>query len=145
MGYGIPAAVGAQIACPDKLVIAVTGDGSFQMCMQELGTILEQDLPVKIILFNNQVLGMVRQLQYHYSKQRYSGVHFQKTVDFMLLAKAYGAKGYQISALEQVKPVLEDALNNGGFSIIECAISPDDLCLPIVLGGKNLSQMNTEA
>lgn len=79
---GFRAAVGAQIACPDNLVIAVTGDGSFQMCMHELGTILEQELPIKILVFNNNVLGMVRQLQYHYSGQRYSGVHFSKTVNF---------------------------------------------------------------
>lgn len=144
MGYGIPAAVGAQIACPDKLVIAVTGDGSFQMCMQELGTILEQDLPIKIVLFNNQVLGMVRQLQYHYSEQRYSGVHFSKHVDFMMLAKAYGAEGYQINNISEVDDVLNKALNNGKFTIIECAIDPDDLCLPIVLGGNSLSEMNIE-
>lgn len=141
MGYGIPAAVGAQIACPDKLVIAVTGDGSFQMCMQELGTIMEQDLPIKILLFNNQTLGMVRQLQYHYCDGRYSGVHFQKTVDFMLLAKAYGAKGYQIKTKEDITPVLSEALNNGCFSLIECAIDSNELCLPIALGGKSIDDM----
>ncbi|MBQ5857702.1 MAG: biosynthetic-type acetolactate synthase large subunit, partial [Peptococcaceae bacterium] len=109
MGYGIPAAVGAQVACPDNLVIAVTGDGSFQMCMHELGTILEQDLPIKIMVFNNHVLGMVRQLQYHYVGQRYNGVHFSKTVDFMMLAKAYGAAGYQITNKEEAPEILKEA------------------------------------
>lgn len=141
MGYGIPAAVGAQVACPDNLVIAVTGDGSFQMCMHELGTILEQDLPIKIMVFNNHVLGMVRQLQYHYSGQRYSGVHFSKTVDFMMLAKAYGAAGYQITNKEEAPEILKEAFNNGRFSIIEIAVDPDDLCLPIVLGGHALDDM----
>lgn len=144
MGYGIPAAVGAQIACPDNLVIAVTGDGSFQMCMHELGTILEQDLPIKIMVFNNNVLGMVRQLQYHYSGQRYSGVHFSKTVNFMDLAKAYGAAGYQIMNKEEAPNVLKEAFGNGRFSIIEIAIDPDDLCLPIVLGGHGIDDMVLE-
>ena len=144
MGYGIPAAVGAQIACPDNLVIAVTGDGSFQMCMHELGTILEQELPIKILVFNNNILGMVRQLQYHYSGQRYSGVHFSKSVNFMDLAKAYGAAGYQILSKEEAPAVLKEAFGNGQFSIVEIAIDPDDLCLPIVLGGHALDDMVTE-
>lgn len=141
MGYGIPAAVGAQIACPDKLVVAVTGDGSFQMCMQELGTIMEQNLPIKILLFNNHVLGMVRQLQYHYCGARYSGVEFGPTVDFMLLAQAYGAASYQIHSREEAADILNEAMNNGRFTIIECAVNPDDLCLPIVLGGHGLDDM----
>ncbi len=144
MGYGIPAAVGAQIACPDNLVIAVTGDGSFQMCMHELGTILEQELPIKILVFNNTVLGMVRQLQYHYSGQRYSGVHFSKTVDFMALAKAYGAAGYQITSKEEAPEILKEAFGNGRFTIVEIAIDPDDLCLPIVLGGHSIDDMVLE-
>lgn len=144
MGYGIPAAVGAQIACPDNLVIAVTGDGSFQMCMHELGTILEQELPIKILVFNNTVLGMVRQLQYHYSGQRYSGVHFSKTVNFMDLAKAYGAAGYQITGKEEAPEVLKEAFGNGRFTIVEIAIDPDDLCLPIVLGGHSIDDMVLE-
>lgn len=144
MGYGIPAAVGAQVACPDNLVIAVTGDGSFQMCMHELGTILEQELPIKIMVFNNNVLGMVRQLQYHYVGQRYNGVHFSKTVDFMMLAKAYGAAGYQITSKEEAPEILKEAFGNGRFSIIEIAIDPDDLCLPIVLGGHALDDMVLE-
>lgn len=141
MGYGIPAAVGAQIACPDHLVIAVTGDGSFQMCMHELGTILEQDLPIKILVFNNHVLGMVRQLQYHYSEQRYSGVEFSKTVNFMDLAKAYGAAGYQITGKEEAPAILKEAFTNGRFTIIEIAIDPNELCLPIVLGGHSIDDM----
>lgn len=141
MGYGIPAAVGAQIACPDHLVVAVTGDGSFQMCMHELGTILEQDLPIKILVFNNHVLGMVRQLQYHYSGQRYSGVEFRKTVNFMDLAKAYGAAGYQITNKEEAPTVLKEAFGNGQFTIVEIAIDPEELCLPIVLGGHSIDDM----
>jgi acetolactate synthase-1/2/3 large subunit len=109
--------------------------------MHELGTILEQDLPIKIMVFNNHVLGMVRQLQYHYVGQRYNGVHFSKTVDFMMLAKAYGAAGYQITNKEEAPEILKEAFNNGRFSIIEIAVDPDDLCLPIVLGGHALDDM----
>ena len=105
---------------------------------------LEQELPIKILVFNNTVLGMVRQLQYHYSGQRYSGVHFSKTVDFMALAKAYGAAGYQITSKEEAPGVLKEAFGNGRFSIVEIAIDPDDLCLPIVLGGHSIDDMVLE-
>jgi len=86
----------------------------------------------------------VRQLQYHYSGQRYSGVHFSKTVDFMALAKAYGAAGYQITSKEEASEILKDAFGNGRFSIVEIAIDPDDLCLPIVLGGHSIDDMVLE-
>jgi len=143
MGYGIPAAVGAQMGCPDNLVLAVTGDGSFQMCMHELGTIMEQNLPLKILVFNNNALGMVRQLQYHYVGERYNAVHFERSVDFMKLAEAYGAKGYQINNQEEAPSILREAFDNGVFSIVEIAIDVDDLCLPIVLGGHGIDDMVT--
>lgn len=141
MGYGIPAALGAQLAQPDKDVVVITGDGSFQMGMPELGTIAELDLPIKIIIFNNNTLGMVRQLQHHYCGQRYAGVKFKKTPDFMQLAKAYGAEGYRIEGPEEVSDILKKALSNNKFTIIECPINPEDLVLPIVLSGSGLDEM----
>lgn len=141
MGYGIPAALGAQLAQPEKTVVVITGDGSFQMGMPELGTISELNLPIKIIIFNNSTLGMVRQLQHHYCEQRYAGVNFKKTLDFMHLAKAYGAEGYRIENVQQVPEVLEKALNNNKFTIIECPINPEDLVYPIVLAGDGLDDM----
>ncbi|MGI6227718.1 MAG: biosynthetic-type acetolactate synthase large subunit [Peptococcales bacterium] len=141
MGYGIPAALGAQLAQPDKKVVVITGDGSFQMGMPELGTIAELNLPIKIIIFNNGTLGMVRQLQHHYCGRRYTGVNFQKTLDFMYLAKAYGAEGFRIKNVHEVPDVLEKALNNNKFTIIECPINPQDLVLPIVLGSNGLDEM----
>ena len=141
MGYGIPAALGAQLAQPDKTVVVITGDGSFQMGMPELGTIAELDLPIKIIIFNNQVLGMVRQLQHHYCGKRYAGVNFKKTLDFMYLAKAYGAEGFRIENAQEVPEVLKEALGNNKFTIIECPINPEDLVSPIVLAGDGLEKM----
>jgi len=143
MGYGIPAAVGAQIAKPDHLVLAITGDGSFQMGMPELGTIAERELPIKILLFNNRTLGMVRQLQHYYCGQRYRFVDFQKLPDFMALAQAYGAKGYRIEKTEGALEILEEALTNKQFSIIECVLDPEDLVSPIVLAGNGLDEMTS--
>ncbi|MFT9496080.1 biosynthetic-type acetolactate synthase large subunit [Anaerosolibacter sp.] len=141
MGYGIPAALGVQVAKPNQLVIAITGDGSFQMGMTEIGAIAELGLPIKILVFNNQTLGMVRQLQHYYSNQRYTGVHFENKIDFVMLANAFGAEGYRIDDAMNAPAVLEKALNNGKFTIIECTIDPENLVLPIVLAGKGLEEM----
>lgn len=145
MGYGLPAAVGAQVARPEDLVILITGDGSLQMGMNELGTILAEGLPVKILLFNNSALGMVRQLQYHYFEKNYSQVDFQTTVDFAKLMDAYGFKAHLIERFDQARPVLEQALHEPGCSLIECRIPADDKCLPIVLAGKPINDMYDEA
>ncbi|MBB6215762.1 acetolactate synthase-1/2/3 large subunit [Anaerosolibacter carboniphilus] len=141
MGYGIPAALGVQIAKPDHLVVAITGDGSFQMGMTEIGAIAELGLPIKILIFNNQTLGMVRQLQHYYSGQRYTGVHFENKIDFVMLAKAFGAEGYRIDDPLEASKIMEKALHNGKFTIIECPIDAENLVLPIVLAGKGLEEM----
>ncbi|MDF2858217.1 MAG: acetolactate synthase, large subunit [Neobacillus sp.] len=141
MGYGIPAALGVQMAKPDHLVVAITGDGSFQMGMTEIGAIAELGLPIKILVLNNQTLGMVRQLQHYYSNQRYTGVHFENKIDFVMLANAFGAEGYRIDDPANASSILEKALNNGKFTIIECTIDPENLVLPIVLAGKGLDEM----
>jgi len=144
MGYGIPAAVGAQIAMPENLVVTITGDGSLQMGMSELGTIAELELPIKIIVFNNRALGMVRQLQYYYCDKRYTSVHFKKSIDFMALAKAYGACGYRIDNIKEADKILEEALTNKSFSIIECPIDSEDLACPVVLTGNGLEEMTND-
>lgn len=141
MGYGIPAAVGAQVACPDATVVAVTGDGSFQMGMYELGTIMEQKLPVKILLFNNQALGMVRQLQYHYVGKRYSNVLFQCDIDFSKIFEAYGFKTYRIESEDEIEAVLKEALADPSCALIECRVPMPDNCSPITLGGANINDM----
>ena len=141
MGYGIPAALGAQVARPDAPVVVMTGDGSFQMGMPELGTIMEKDLPIKIIIFNNSCLGMVRQLQHYYCEKRYTAVNFSRTVDFMTLAKAFGADGYRIESLGDVDKVLGEAFANNRFTIIEIPIETADLVHPMVLAGNSLEKM----
>lgn len=142
MGYGFPAAIGAQLAAPDATVIAVTGDGSFQMHMAELGTAVENNLPVKILLFNNQNLGMVRQLQHFYAGRRYTGVDFTGNPDFVQMMGAYrNAVGLRITEPSQIEEVLEEALNNGKLTLIECVISKKELVYPVVPNGMGLHEM----
>lgn len=141
MGYGFPAAIGAQYGNRDKRVIAITGDGSFQMNMAEMGTAMEQGLPIKILLFNNNCLGLVRQLQYFYCEKRYNSIDFSCNPDFMQFAKCYGAAGYRITNKDEVKPMLEEAFGNGKLTIIECMVPKENLVHPMVLNTKGLDEM----
>jgi acetolactate synthase-1/2/3 large subunit len=110
MGYGFPAAIGAQFACPDELVIDIAGDGSIQMNIQELATAVINKLPVKVAILNNGVLGMVRQWQELFFKERYSHVHLDVIPDFVKVAEAYGAVGLRATKPDEVVPVLKEAL-----------------------------------
>ena len=141
MGYGFPAAIGAQYGNRDKRVIAVTGDGSFQMHMAEMGTAMEHNLPIKILLFNNSCLGLVRQLQYFYCEKKYSAIDFSCNPDFMQFARCYGAAGYRITCMEEARSVLEEALNNDKLTIIECMVPKENLVHPMVLNTKGLDEM----
>jgi acetolactate synthase-1/2/3 large subunit len=141
MGYGFPAAIGAQLADPDALVVTVTGDGSFQMHLAEMATAVEQNLPVKILLLNNNNLGMVRQLQRHYCDNRYIGIEYTGNPDFMKLALCYGAAAYQITDKSEVRPVLAEALNNKRLTIIECLIKRCEMVYPMVPNAKGLQEM----
>lgn len=143
MGYGLPAAVGAQMADTNATVICVTGDGSLQMSMAELATAREQNLPVKVLVFNNSCLGLVRQLQHFYCDGRYTAVHMTGNPDFVKLAAAYDICGYRITRPDQVGPVLTEALGNGKLSLIECVVSDEDLVYPMVLAGDGLDEMIT--
>lgn len=141
MGYGFPAAIGAQYGNRNKKVIAVTGDGSFQMHMAEMGTAMEHNLPIKILLFNNSCLGLVRQLQHFYCEKKYSAIDFSCNPDFMQFAKCYGAAGYRITNIEEARSVLEEALNNDKLTIIECMVPKENLVHPMVLNTKGLDEM----
>ncbi len=110
MGYGFPAAIGAQIACPDALVFDVAGDGSIQMNIQELATAVINKLPVKVAILNNRFLGMVRQWQELFFKERYSHTNLETVPDFVKVAEAYGAAGLRATKPEEVEPVLREAL-----------------------------------
>lgn len=140
MGYGLPAAIGAQVGAPGRHVILITGDGSFQMCMQELATAVEQDLPVKVIVLNNKSLGMVRQLQEYYCDRRYTATMFVKNPDFVKLAGVYDILGLQVSEPGPLRGVLEKALNTKGAVIVDCLINPEENVYPMVLAGHPLSQ-----
>ncbi len=110
MGYGFPAAIGAQFAYPDKLVIDIAGDGSIQMNIQELATAVINKLPIKVAILNNHYLGMVRQWQELFFKERYSHTHLDTVPDFVKVAEAYGAAGLRATKPEEVEPVLKEAL-----------------------------------
>lgn len=140
MGFGLPAAMGAQIGLPGEQVILVVGDGGFQMTMQELATIVEQELPVKIIILNNYVLGMVRQLQKVYCEGRYMAVDFKFHPDFETLARAYGIKGYTLRTNEEVDSLLPQALAEPGAVLINCLVSAEENVNPMVLAGKSISE-----
>jgi len=124
MGYGLPAAVGAKLGKPEVPVVVISGDGSFQMSMQELGTMKHYGIGVKIILFNNCRLGMVRELQYSKHGGRYSQVCLDNNPDFVALVAAYGFKGERISSDSQVEAALERLAAHDGPYLLECAVDP---------------------
>lgn len=141
MGYGLPAAVGAQIARPDALVVLITGDGSLQMSIQELGTIAQNKLPIKIILLNNGVLGMVRQWQKTFYEERYSQIQLEGNPDFVKVAEAYGMLGIHVASAEQVQSAIAEAIKYPGPALVNFTISPDEAVLPMVPPGKEITEM----
>ena len=141
MGYGLPAAVGAQTGCPDDLVISVSGDGSFQMNMQELATIVQCQLPVKIAILNNGYLGMVRQWQELFHDKRYSQTELIPVPDYVKLAEAYGIKGCRVQRSEDVRPVLEQAIKHPGPVLMDFVVAKDENVYPMVPHGGSLTKM----
>jgi acetolactate synthase-1/2/3 large subunit len=129
MGYGLPAAIGAKLGRPELTVIIISGDGSFQMSMQELGTMKQYGIDVKIILFNNCRLGMVRELQLSKHGGRYSQVCLDSNPDFVRLVSAYGFKGERITCDAMVKPALERLASSDGPYLLECSVDPMEATL----------------
>ncbi|RCX13201.1 acetolactate synthase large subunit [Anaerobacterium chartisolvens] len=129
MGYGLPAGVGAKIGRPDAKVIVIGGDGSFQMSIQELGTIKQNKLGVKIIIFNNSRLGMVRELQKLKYCGRYSQVLLEENPDFVKLVEAYGFKGERITSNYEVEEALKRLLKDDGAYLLECIVDPEESTL----------------
>jgi len=124
MGYSVPASVGAWIAAPDRQVIAVCGDGSFQMQMMELGTIKQHGIKNKIIVMNNTKLGMVRALQDKNYGGRHSGVDLSGSPDFNLLAQAYGIPHGRISDMSEAERAIDEMLSTDGPFLLECIVNP---------------------
>ena len=141
MGFGLPAAMGAQAAFPDRQVISICGDGGVQMNIQEMATLVQNRLPVKIVILNNNFLGMVRQWQELFFDKRYSSTCMELPIDYIKLADAYGAKGFLASKPDEVEQVIKQGFAEKGPVIMEFKISREEKVLPMVPAGASLNEM----
>ncbi len=140
MGYGLPASVGAQIAAPGRMVTAMIGDGGFQMTIQELGTIAQNKLPVKIVLLNNNFLGMVRQWQQLFFEKRYSFTELTNP-DFVIIASGYGIPGRKVDKRENLEAAVMEMLDHPGPFLLEVVVEKEDNVFPMVPTGASVSHM----
>jgi len=141
MGFGFPAAIGAQLSRPDALVIDVAGDGSFQMVSHELATAVQYNVPVNVVIFNNQYLGMVRQWQDLFMKKRYSGTCLECSPDFVKLAEAYGAVGLRAERPDELRPVLEEAFATNKPVVVDVRVAREENVFPMVPAGAGIEEM----
>ena len=139
MGFGLPAAIGAQVANPNKKVLAVVGDGGFQMTFQELMLIKEYNLPVKIFIINNSYLGMVRQWQELFHEKRYSSVDLSYNPDFIKIGEAYGIKSIQLKNKKDLKKHLKKILESDEAVLVECIVEKEENVYPMIPAGKDVS------
>lgn len=140
MGFALPAAIGAKFGAPERTVIAIAGDGGFQMTLQELGTIMQTDLDLKIIVLNNQFLGMVRQWQELFNSRRYSFVDIQSP-DFVELAKSYRIAGQKVTERASLKKALKDMLETPGAYLLEIMVGKENNVFPMVPQGCSVSEI----
>ncbi len=141
MGFGLPAAMGAQAAFPGRQVISICGDGGVQMNIQEMATLVQNRLPVKIVILNNNFLGMVRQWQELFFDKRYSQTCLEQPIDFVMLAEAYGAKGLRAEKPSDVEQVIKEGFAYNGPVIMEFKIAREEKVLPMVPAGASLNEM----
>ncbi|MCF6139511.1 acetolactate synthase large subunit [Pseudalkalibacillus berkeleyi] len=141
MGFGFPAAIGAQIAEPDKKVISIVGDGGFQMTSEEMILLKEMNLPVKVVIVNNGAMGMVRQWQEAFYEKRYSQSVFMTQPDFVKLAECYGVRGYQASNIDEARALLSEVLHDDEPVLIDCRVCPEENVFPMVAPGTGLHEM----
>lgn len=141
MGFGLPAVVGAQVARPNDTVVCISGDGSFMMNVQELGTVKRKQLPLKIVLLDNQRLGMVRQWQQLFFQERYSETTLTDNPDFLMLASAFGIHGQHITRKDQVEAALDTMLNSDGPYLLHVSIDELENVWPLVPPGASNSEM----
>ncbi len=144
MGYGFPAAIGAQFAAPKDLVVAIVGDGGFQMTLYELSTVFIHKLPVKVLIIDNKYLGMVRQWQELFFDNRLSGVDLEGNPDFVKLADAYGVKGFNIKESSQCASVMKEAMEYPGPCVIHAEVIKEDNVFPMIPAGKSAHHMIVE-
>lgn len=142
MGFGLPAAIGVKKALPEATVFCLSGDGSFQMCVQELMTATVYGLPVITAIINNRSLGMVRQWQELFYEQRYSHVDLQASPDFVKLAEAYGGVGMRVTRPEEVRPAIEEALTVKDRPVVlDCVIPTEENVYPMIPAGMSVEDM----
>lgn len=141
MGFGFPSAIGAQIGNPHRLVVSINGDGGMQMCAQELAICAIHQIPVKIVVINNQVLGMVKQQQELMYDRRFSQIDLAGSPDFVMLADAYGIKGLRAGTKAEARRIWKEALETPGPVLLEFVVPSDEKVYPMVLGGTALDQM----
>jgi acetolactate synthase-1/2/3 large subunit len=144
MGFGLPAAVGAQVGQPDKTVVLFSGDGGFQMTVQELGTIFQHKLPVKMVILNNNFLGMVRQWQQLFNEKRYAHTDMP-TPDFPLLANSYGIESLMVSKRDDLNEALDKMLQHNGPFLIEVKVEKESNVFPMIYPGKAVDEIVLEA
>ncbi len=143
MGFGLPASMGAQLGAPERTVIAVIGDGGFQMTIQELGTIVQNKLPVKIIVLNNNFLGMVRQWQQLFFEKRYSFTELQNP-DFIAIGKGFGIEGHKVEVRDDLENGIQKMIDHDGPYLLEVVIEKEDNVFPMVPTGASVSEIMLE-
>ncbi|WP_274649284.1 biosynthetic-type acetolactate synthase large subunit [Paenibacillus humicola] len=141
MGFGFPSAIGAQMAHPDRLVVSINGDGGMQMCAQELAICAINNIPVKVVILNNQVLGMVRQWQELIYENRYSHIDLSGSPDFVKLAEAYGVKGFRATNKAEARDAWAEAMNHPGPAVVEFVVRKEENVYPMVTQGSTIDEM----
>ena len=144
MGFGLGASIGAQLGKPDCKVINIAGDGSFMMNCNELATAVKNNLPIVIVIMNNNVLGMVRQWQTLFFDGRYSNTTLDRKTDLVKLAEAFGAEGYRVTKKDELEGILEKALKSKGPVVIDYVIDNDKKVFPMVAPGAPINQIISE-
>ena len=140
MGFALPAAIGAKYGAPDRTVVAIIGDGGFQMTIQELGTIMQYKPEVKILILNNNFLGMVRQWQELFHQNRYSFVDIESP-DFVQVAKGYGIAGQSVSKRDDLKKTVKEMLEHKGSYLLEVMVGKENNVFPMVPQGRGVAEI----
>jgi acetolactate synthase I/II/III large subunit len=144
MGFCLPAAMGAKVGAPDRQVVAVIGDGGFQMTLQELGCIFQYQIGVKIVILNNNFLGMVRQWQQLFHQKRYSSTEMVNP-DFVGIGKAYGIEGRKVNEREDLAGAISAMLQHDGPYLLEVVVEKEDNVFPMVPAGESVANIRLEA
>ncbi|MGI8632727.1 MAG: thiamine pyrophosphate-dependent enzyme, partial [Solirubrobacterales bacterium] len=135
MGFGLPAAIGAKVACPDREVVCLAGDGSLIMNIQEMATAVHHDIPVKVFLMNNGYMGMVRQWQELFWDKRYMSVEMGPSPDWTKLAEAFGAWGGKVEKRDEVEDAMREAIAHDGPALLDCRVTREENCYPMIPAG----------